>query len=58
MRVIEMARAERDRTKALQEQVTGETDRRTRGFGVASLLGPLGAGGGIGRGLRSLLGAG
>lgn len=35
----EEARAERDRIKAIQEQLQGETQLRTGAFGLRSLLG-------------------
>jgi hypothetical protein len=47
-------RAESERILSIQEQLRGETDRRSGAFGLRSLLGPLGGG----RSLRSLLGSG
>lgn len=54
LREAEASRAEADRIKAAQAQLGAETFRRSGGYGLRSLLGPLGFGGG----LRSLLGSG
>jgi len=53
LRKQEQARAEADKTRATQEQLTLETRMRGRLGGIRSLLGPLG-----GARIRSLLGAG
>jgi hypothetical protein len=52
MRDREQARAEGDRTNAIQDNLRLETRLRNRRFGLRSLLGPLG-----GTRARSLLGS-
>jgi hypothetical protein len=47
-------RAESERIISIQDQLRGETDRRSGEFGLRSLLGPLGRAGSF----RSLLGSG
>lgn len=54
LRDQEQIRAEADKTRATQEQLSVETRLRNKSFGLRSLLGPLMGGNRI----RSLLGAG
>jgi hypothetical protein len=57
-RKLEQERAERDRIKAIQEQLRFQTEQRSGGFGLRSLLSPRSGGGGAAPavGLGGLLG--